>query len=53
MESGGPGYTFGDPEAGDVAVELPADGIAVELGVLDIQENYRFDVERGVLVRKG
>jgi len=48
----GPQYTFGDPGAGEVAVELPAEGIAVELNPLEIQENYRFDVEAGALARK-
>lgn len=49
---GGPRYSLGDPAAGQVAVEIPAEGIAVELSPMELHENYRFDVRRGVLVPK-
>jgi hypothetical protein len=47
-----PRYSLGDPAAGERSLEIAADTITDELTALDLQENYRVDVERGALVRK-
>jgi hypothetical protein len=40
------------PGEGESVTEISAEGVAAELSPLEIHENYRFDVERGELVRR-
>jgi hypothetical protein len=37
---------------GEQATEISSEEISAESNLLEIHENYRFDVERGTLVRK-